>query len=237
MSEHTWALVEMTAGLLAPEEREVVLGDLREADENVLWALVDVFGLFLCRFGVLWTDWRPWLAGFGVALPSCYLLMGVSASVTCTFLRLMDPAVGHWYWPTGHEGVSLLLCHILLLLAWSWTAGFAVGSMSRRTVWVSVGLCLLPLSRACFPIEPLPRLCLFLFLFPAAVGILHGLRGIRLERVMWGALAVVATVLMYVAWSNQALWIYNWALISPAWYIVASARRSAPVVQDGLSLS
>jgi len=231
MTEHKWVLVEIAARLLPPEEREAVLGDLQEADENLFRALLDVFGLILRRLGVLWCDWRPWLAGFGVAMPSCYLLMGVSGSVTCTFLRLMDPEVAQWYWPTGQEGVPLLLCHILLLLAWSWTSGFVVGSMSRRTVWVSLALCLLPLSGAQFPIEPLPRLCLFLFLFPAAVGILHGLRGLRLERMTWGAVAVVMTAFMYVAWINQALWINNWALIWPAWYMVASTRPNAPVVQ------
>jgi hypothetical protein len=39
-------------------------------------------------------------------------------------------------------------------------------------------------------------------------------------------LAVTVTVLMIFAWTHQALWVLNWSLVLPAWYLVAAARRS-----------
>jgi hypothetical protein len=47
-------------------------------------------------------------------------------------------------------------------------------------------------------------------------------------------LALTMTVLMISAWSNDALWPANWALVVPAWYLVAGARRSGPNGRAGL---
>jgi hypothetical protein len=66
--------------------------------------------------------------------------MHVSVSVTCTYQRLVNHKVYAGNWPTGHEGFPLLLCHIFLLIAWSWSAGYIVGSVSRRTLWASAAL-------------------------------------------------------------------------------------------------
>src|SRR5690348_4427772 len=78
---HTgWSFVEAAARLLARDEREAVLGDLLEADENALQGLFGVIGLVFRRETALWKRWQPWLAGFGVALPSSFLLMGFSLS-------------------------------------------------------------------------------------------------------------------------------------------------------------
>jgi hypothetical protein len=226
-----WGLVELVARLLSPNEREAVLGDLAEANQNVLRSLFDVLGLFFQRQGVLWRDWRPWLAGFGVALPSCYLLMGVSASVTSTYVRLFDPKDYIPCWPTGREGFILFLCHIFLLIAWSWTAGFVVAWWSRGAVWVSAVLCLFPFCVARFPIESLPRACLYLFLPLAILGARHGLRTMRVDAAFASVLAVAVTALMILAWKCGALRTLNWALIWPVWYLFAAARRRVPVAQ------
>jgi hypothetical protein len=41
-------------------------------------------------------------------------------------------------------------------------------------------------------------------------------------------LAAAITLLTASAWINNALWIFNWLLLCPAWYLVATARRAAP---------
>src|ERR1700733_4230508 len=172
MNTSAWPLVELSTRLLDPQEREVVLGDLVETQETTWRGLLDVFGLVLRRQAGLWRDLRPWVAGFAVAFPSSYLLMIASFSVTCTYQRLVNHRVFVGHWPTGHEGFPLLFCHMLLLIAWSWTAGYVVGSVSRRTLWGSVVLAAVP---------ALLDLCMsglwlsfFLFLPPAMLGVWRG---------------------------------------------------------------
>ena len=224
-----WPLVEIASRLLQRDEREAVLGDLAEANQGAWRGLLDVLGLFFRQQAALWKDGRPWLAGFGVAVPCTYLLMHVCISVNCTFERLVyhKSLWGH-QWPTGNEGYPLLLCHILLLIAWSWTGGFVVGSISRRTLWVSAALCAAScvycLTVLC--ISSPSRFCIFLFLPPAILGVRHGLRIARIPFAAAVALATCVTALMISAWTNQALWILNWALIWPVWYLVATAARS-----------
>ena len=222
-----WPLVDLASRLLDRDEREAVVGDLLEANETTWQALLNVFGLVLRRQALLWKQLSPWLAAFGVALPSSYLLTYVSLSVSCTYQRL----VYHRFapcWPTGHQGFLLLLCHIILLIAWSWAGGFVVGALSRRTLWVSAAFCVFPcvFCLAAFPFEFLPKLCPFLFLLPAILGVRHRLRNPRISLNSAFLLAVTTTALMIFAWSNDALWILNWALIWPVWYLVATARKS-----------
>ena len=134
MSGIPWPLVGLVSKLLDEDEREAVLGDLLEINEGAWQGFLDVSGLVFRRQIGLWKDPRPWLAGFVVALPSSYLLMYVSLSVTCTYQRLVNHRIYGWHGPTGHEGFPLLLCHIFLLIAWSWSAAYIVGSVSRRTL-------------------------------------------------------------------------------------------------------
>jgi hypothetical protein len=230
-----WPLVEWSAKLLNHGEREVVLGDLLEADENAWRGIFDIFGLVFRRQAGLWRDPRPWLAGFVVAMPCSYLLMIASFSVSCTYQRLVHHKVYPWHWPTGHEGFPLLLCHILLLASWSWSAGYVAGSISRRTLWASVALSALPFwSVLCMPVE---SACFLLFLPPAILGAWRAWHGSLVSRRTASLLAVTMTVLMISAWSNQALWVANWALVCPAWYLAATAWRSGKSRSDFGSLN
>ncbi len=125
-------------------------------------------------------------------------------------------------------GFALFLCNVLLLAAWSWTGGFVVGSVSRRTVWVSAALsfapCVFCLER--FRVESLSRLCLLLFLPAALWGVRRGLQIARIKRSSAIALAVAVTALTIPMWNSSGAWIPNWALSWPAWYLVATARRA-----------
>jgi hypothetical protein len=229
MAVTAWGLIEFAARLLSPRERHAVLGDLAEANQSHWRSLLDVLGLFFRRQTILWSDWRPWLAGFGIALPVSYLLMCVSASVTSTYLRLFEQRVFGHGWPTGNEGVSLLICHIVLLIAWSWTAGFMVGSLSRRTLWVSLMLCLVPCFFCSSMFSLLPKACLFLFGVPGVWGLRHSLRVESVGRILALVLAALVTVLMLIAYRYGALWVFNWGLLLPVWYLAADARRYLPV--------
>lgn len=218
-----WSVVEAAAELLERDEREAVLGDLFEDGESAWRGLLDVAGLVVRRQAGLWKSWRPWLAAFGLALPGSLALMGSSLSVSWKVQRLMISGAA-----TEGSGLPALLCSTLLLVGWAWTSGFVVGTVSRRTVWVSVVACLSPcvfcLMR--FREPSLSRLCLLLFLIPAAWGIRQGLRKARIGLGLAMVLAVGITVLMIPTWHGNGAWIFHWALIFPTWYMVATARSS-----------
>lgn len=222
MTGRVWLLVDVFSRLLEREEREAVRGDLVEARESAWQALWDVLGLVIRRQTLLWKNWRPWLAAFGLALPGSFLLMGFSLSVSSAYQRIFDPET------TVSAGLWLFACNVLLLIAWAWTGGFVVGSLSRRTVWVSAALsfapCLFCFTR--FRMESLSRFCLLLFLLPAIWGVHRGLRIAQIRLSAAIALALAVTVLTIPAWSSKGPWIPNWALSWPAWYLVATARRS-----------
>ncbi len=220
-----WSLTEVAAHLLQYEECEAVLGDLSEAHESPWRGLLDVLGLVILRQLLLWKSWRPWLSGFGLALPSSFLLMGASVEVSLAYRGF-----------TGSGTLNqqaLFVSQILLLTAWSWSGGFVVGKVSRHTLWASVLLCFTPclFCFARFRIPSLPRASLLLFLLPAVVGALQGLRAIQIPRKAAFALAVAATALMVFLWSSNGLWLVNWSLIWPVWYIVSTARRGRREVE------
>jgi hypothetical protein len=234
MKTAAWPLVEASARLLSRDEREAVLGDLVEASEGAWPGLCGVLGLVFRREVVLWRSWRPWVAGFGVALPNSFLLMGASVSVTWSYLRLLCPQLLAQASLTKPSALIALLCQALLLTGWAWTGGFVVGSVSRRTLWASMLLCYSPclfcLSR--FRIESLSRFCLLLFLVPAIWGVHQGLRRSRMKLSSAIVLALSVTLMMLPAWSSAGQhwwspprWTLNWALCWPAWYLVATAQR------------
>jgi hypothetical protein len=230
MTAIQWSVVEAASQLLEPDERETVLGDLVEGGESAWHALVDVLGLILRRQVGLWTSWRPWIAAFGLALPCSFPLMGFSVSISWMVLHhpnaMLDPKTG------VNLGLALL-CQVLLLIACAWTGGLVLGSLSRRTLWVSIvavcSPCLFCLSR--FRIESLSPLCLLLFLPPAILGVRQGMRKIRIDLVPAALLAAATTLLMAFTWSRGVIWFLNWALIWPAWYLVATAQKSREKTQ------
>jgi hypothetical protein len=223
MTRVDWSLVETAAQLLEHDEREAVLGDLLEAGEGAWRGLADVVGLVARRQAGLWKNWRPWLAAFGLALPGSLLLMGSSLSVSWKLQHLMSPST-----VMAGAGLLVLICNALLLIGWAWTGGFVVGSLSRRTLWVSIAACCSPclFCLARFRETSLSRLCLLLFLVPAILGVRQGLRMTRIRLGSAMVLAVAVTMLMIPTWHGRGAWVFNWALIWPTWYMVATSRRS-----------
>jgi hypothetical protein len=220
-----WSLTEIAAHLLHHEEREVVLGDLSEAHESAWRGLLDVLGLVTRRQLLFWKSWRPWVSGFGLTLPSSFLLMGAFVGVSMAYQGLNAPK--------SLNQPSLLLFQVLLLATWSWSGGFVVGKLSRQTLWASVLLCFTPclFCLARFRIPSLSRASLLLFLLPVALGALQGLRRAQIRLKVAFVLALSVTALMVLMWIGGRLWFVNWSLIWPVWYIVSTARRERREVE------
>jgi hypothetical protein len=230
MGSQVWdACLNLLVRVLEPQEREVVLGDLAEADESAFRGFLAIMGLIARRQIGFWRNWRPWLAAFGLALPGSFLLMGFSVSVSRAWQEYLAPDVARASGLRLGIGFVLLLCNLFLLTAWSWTGGFVSGALSRRTLWVTAAFsfapCVYCLER--LRIESLSRFCLLLFLPAAVWGVSSGLRFARIRPSRALALAIAVTALTIPLWSQKGAWLPNWALSWPAWYLVVTARRTA----------
>jgi len=213
-----WSVIEAASQLLPPQDREAVLGDLAETDESLRKMLAQLFGLAARRHLALWNSWQPWLAAFGLALPASFLLMGASVSISSTVQQtLSHPS-------PAHHAFRTFISAGLLLVSWSWTAGFVVSFLSRSTLWISGISCLIPclfcLSR--FHMESLPSLSLFVFLLPALLGVWQGIRAMPVSLGFAVILASAVTTLVIFT-STREFWLCDAALTWPAWYLVAVA--------------
>src|SRR5450432_1362129 len=106
-------------------------------------------------------------------------------------------------------------------------------SVSRRTLWVSASLCALPclFCLARFRIESLSRVSLLLFLLPAILGVRRSF-GIGRNKLSFAiVLALAITILMAPMLSGGGSGVLSWALLWPAWYLVAVARESGSRVE------
>jgi hypothetical protein len=210
----------MAACLLQPDEREAVLGDLTESGADTWKALCSVLGLVARRQLEPWRSWQPWLASC-VALCGSLLLLGVSFGLSMDLRALLS------------EGAMrrTLAFEALLMLVWAWTSGFMVGSLSRRTRWMSAVLCAAPCLSCVlrFHDTSISRFCVLLFVAPAVLGAVQGMRRVLLQPSTAIALAAAVTGLMLV-WSG--LYACNWPLLLPAWWLVVTAKRSEGAKQE-----
>jgi len=144
-----WWLVDVVSRLLDEREREVVRGDLAECGCHAGRALREVFGLVLRRQAVLWFDWRPWLTVASVVIPIGLLLShasrwwGVTSGINAAnYWVLWD--FSYLAYPGWRNDVIRMAVWTGAawgaLIGWSWTSGFVLGRISRRTVWLSVAL-------------------------------------------------------------------------------------------------
>jgi hypothetical protein len=149
MTRVCWSLVELVSRLLDPPEREVVRGDLAECGTGAGRALREVLGLAVRRQAAAWLDWRPWFTLAGVVIPIGFLLShssrwwGVTSAINlANYWVLWDFA--YLAYPGYRDDVIRMAVWIggawLALVGWSWTSGFVVGRLSRRTLWLTVSL-------------------------------------------------------------------------------------------------
>jgi len=230
-----WTIVEVVASrLLERNECEAVLGDLAETRESTWSAMLDVIGLAFRRKATPWRTLAPWVAAFGLAVPLSLTLMGLSVSIAKAGQQWVNGNILNGSNLALGPGLALLLSNIILLTAWSFTGAFVLGTISRRTVRISVALSFVPCAfcLARFRIESLSRFCLLLFIIPAAWGLIYGLRFARIRLRSAVFFATLITVLTIPAWPTKGAWIPNWALSWPAWYLVATSIRRAPSLEE-----
>jgi cytochrome c biogenesis protein CcmG/thiol:disulfide interchange protein DsbE len=155
MTRICWWLVDRLSGMLEPDEREAVCGDLAESGESGGRALRNVLGLVVRRQAALWKGWRPWVAMIGLIGPIAILLsLGSSRLDRFYDLQLwiirnykdVDPAILSEIGLSVRHGIALLVRDSLLLAFLSWTGGYAVGHLSRRRTRIDGAIfCLLVL--------------------------------------------------------------------------------------------
>lgn len=254
MTQICWWLVDRVSRLLEPDERDAVRGDFAEAGVTGGKALLDLLGLVARRQVALWADWRPWLALVGIVGPVGLLLIDFSIFLTRGFDLL---ELHFWIFfnytdikrafldqtaLTAHSGIVRLFCYSFLLVAWSWTSGFVLGSLSRRTIWLNGALfcCLVCLFfsvvlDATLPPQPSKFLLLAtaLFLLPFFWGVRQGLRLGTLRPLQAILLAAAIASLTALAiwtggWWHGGAWQARQLLLSmtlcwPVWYMVATA--------------
>ena len=210
------SLAEMATIFLAPKDRDAVLGDLAETGARGGSALGSVLGLVARQQVEFWRAWQPWVAS-SVAFAGSLLLLSVSFGLSVDSRHLLR----------GERGYGGVVCEGLLMLSWAWTSGFVVGSLSGKTRWASGMLCAIPCLSCVlrFQDTSLSRLCVLLFLLPGVVGAVQGVRRARLSQRTALTLAIAMTALMLV-WGG--VWMRNWFLVLPAWWLVAHAGRSKP---------
>jgi hypothetical protein len=186
------------------------------------WAIwrrrVPVDGVPFAQCWDLWCGSR-WSFGArgsgGLRAAGSLLLLGVSFGLSVDSRHLLH----------GERGYGSVLCEALLMLSWAWTSGFVVGTLSGKTRWVSGILCAIPCLSCVlrFQDTSLSRLCVLLFLLPGVVGAVQGVRRARLSHRTALTLAIATTALMLV-WGG--MYMRNWFLFLPAWWLVAHAERS-----------
>jgi hypothetical protein len=222
-----WCLVDAVSRFLNERDREVVLGDLAESGETPWQGFCGIASLLLRREAA---HWPSWMAALVLSVPGGLLLAGFSLTVSQAYNRTFFHASGL----SAAPGHFLLLCNILILVAWRWSGATVLGSLSRRAVWLSAALAFAPCAFCItrFDLEATSRLSLLLLLLPA---ILSAVRGQPLARMgLRPAIAFAAgvTVLTIPAWTNHGLWFPNWALSWPAWYLVGTAQRGSKYASE-----
>ena len=234
---------------LDPAEREAVSGDFVElamTDRQVVRSLV---GLVMRRQLKLWREWSPWFVLVAIVIPVCPLL-----ETLCNQL-------GHGIWPTlvmwlHHGGAyrtglsppafwSGFSIRAVALSTWSWTCAFALGTLSRRTIWVTGGLFFgLYLAFAIGAVHPfhrivwyagwswLPLLMSFLFvLLPAGCGIRESNKpqNMKFPGVFFLALWTVTMAVLALwtrTWDQAAM--DNWSRGGPALTLLQLAHYADP---------
>ena len=217
-SAMAWRCTEAAAALLTPLDREAVLGDLAEMDRGVWRGLCDVLSLAARRQLALWKSWRPWAASFGLALPASLLLMGWSVAASGAAASLLGE-------PSRSGALWHFFSRLFLLTCWAWMAGFAVGSVSRGTLWASMLACCGPCVHclSLWPGHGLSFLRLMLFLIPGLWGVWRGCRERSLDLSLAVFLAAVGTLAFLTA--GKGGWMYSCSLLWPGLYLTATARR------------
>jgi hypothetical protein len=225
MTRTGWLLTELASQLLDRSEREAVRGDLAECGAGGWHALRQVLGLVARRQAACWADWRPWMAVFAIVVPIGLMLSHAArwwadsyAIDILIYTQLWD--VSYLKYPGWPRELALVVWSGTLsaaaLAGWSWTAGYVLASLSRRTVWTAVALFALILFLGTLGTATIaranasafaghffgvvfPRLVRFLLVMLPALWGVHCFRRASMSRVMLATTAVALIALTLLA--------------------------------------
>jgi hypothetical protein len=234
---------------LDPAEREAVSGDFVELAMPDRQVVKSLLGLVMRRQLRYWKDWNPWFGFVAIIVTVCPSLATQSNPLS----EAIWPGLVLWlhHGPTSYSGLTPAarwagFCfRAIALSTWSWNGGFALGILSRRTIWVSGGLFFAFYAAFSISAAPLfyrilwlkwwawlPLLVSFLFVFlPAACGLWQSTKtqNIKLPRMV---LLAVWTITM----SGLALWTQSWGAVvmdnwsrgGPAMTLAQLTQRAGP---------
>jgi hypothetical protein len=235
---------------LDPAEREAVFGDFVELAMTDRQVVKSLLGLVMRRQLRLWREWNPWFVLVAIVVPVCPLLETQCNQLGYGIWGVLVTWLHHG--PTYYTGLTPAagwagFCFQAIALGtWSWAGGFALGILSRRTIWVSGGLFFgIYVAFAISTAPPLfyrlfwltwwawlPLLMSFLFVFlPAGCGLWQSTntRSIKLPRMvlltLW-TMTMGGLALWTRAWDQAAM--DNWSRGGPAMTLSQLAQHADP---------
>jgi hypothetical protein len=224
--------------ILDSGERETVLGDLAELGVSGHKAFKGVLGLVLRRQIGLWKEWEPWFVLWAIVVPVGPLLTRQANGLELRFL----PNLVMWFhygisYRTGVSSPALFaeFCfQASALITWSWTSTFALGVLSRKTIWVNGVLFFLwcavfALDHGFYPFRFLGATNFLIILLPAYFGIRKSIKSPR-TKPRWlvplvGWTGIIGGLSFWTeGWSGAAL--DNWSHGAPALTLLQLAQRA-----------
>jgi hypothetical protein len=218
MTPVSWWLVDKLSLSLESDERKAVRGDFAESGATGGRALRDLLGLVARRQAALWADWRPWLALVGIVVPIALILRQSSYSLHASVLAYLSIpwqfGVRYRTGLTVAEDITVFVSLAAALVACSWMSGFALGSLSRRTVWVQGTLfCLI----GAFPVWMLlldrhPWIAFLLLVWQSAFLLGPAIWGVRraARRGAFGMRGTIVLALTVTSLIALAAWTGTW---------------------------
>jgi outer membrane protein assembly factor BamB len=247
-----WRLALTLARALEPHERDAVCGDLIESHTSGAHALRSIAGLVARRQSTEWLDWHPWLALVTMAIPAGVLLSHWSRGwadghAIYAFIYIQRWSDAYLENPGSRREMltlaSIFLLHAITLAAWSWTAGRALGALSRRTTWLTgIVFCLLVFGATVgtstvprsnnhtvfgqhFYAVVFPRLIrLVCVIAPALVGIYSQRRPMSIRAAVVAGAAVVSLTVGSMRWPAESF--LPFAIFWPTCYLIAASIRA-----------
>jgi hypothetical protein len=252
-----WWLVNVVSRVLEPAERDAVGGDLAESGETGVQALREVLGLAVRRQGALWCHWRPWLILAFLAAPLGMRLNLFSRRVADHSAIYAWMYLNNWdwaylgrraFWTILAQTIPSVFLDNLALICLSWTSGFVLGALSRRTIPFNGALFCFVLLFGNFVALPqgtlgrhfnnnaavfsrtfysamLPVLVqMVMVVIPSLWGMFEGLRMATFPPLLRTILGAPAIVTMAVLAANQGVWLaamatHNFTLLQSGWQL------------------
>jgi len=141
MSRLRGFLLDGLSRLLEPGAKDIVIGDLAELNLGSLRSARELCGLIARQQVSLWKVWRPWLALLGIAGVVGIRLNFLASSLAGMPWRNLSTYLkyGARYESglTAGEEIIVWVSLAAAVVLWSWTAGFACTSLSRKTAPVT----------------------------------------------------------------------------------------------------